>query len=65
MCLRPIEEILGVEYVPESFRAHVGILKALGTGMVYHVAVSYKEMGVNLSLQVRSEFEPERVRSVV
>lgn len=46
--LRPLEEILSVEHVPESYRKQVGLFKRAGADKIYHVAVNYGNSAVNL-----------------
>ena len=65
MRLRPIEEILSAEHVPESFRNHIDTFKLIGAQLVYHVAVSYKSTSVNLYLHIPSEFSPERAVHII
>ena len=65
MRLRPVDEILRVEHVPESFRNHIDKFKLIGARLVYHVAVSYKSTAVNLYLNIPTELTPERCAHII
>lgn len=65
MKLQPVEEVLSVEGVPDSFRRHIETFKRLEAKMVYHVAVSYHSGSVNIYLQIPHAFSAERVTSII
>ncbi|KUJ08301.1 uncharacterized protein LY89DRAFT_339943 [Mollisia scopiformis] len=65
MRLRPVEEVLSAEHVPQSFRDHIDTFKSIGARLVYHVAVNYRSNSVNVYLQIPSEFNPKQATKVV
>ncbi|KAH8800664.1 prenyltransferase-like protein [Xylogone sp. PMI_703] len=62
---RPIEQILSIEPVPESFRNHIDKFKQIGAHQVHFVAVTYGVTSVNIYFVMPSELSSDGITNII